>query len=108
VSGRLPMTRVTVDDIIARFGPRQPAAGSAPASFRVAPILVTRDGLSTPEEMWLYTYFAGRGELRDRVPVHSGFVKELGRHVSDHRERHRRNHDPEHNRYPGCSVIRLR
>ena len=74
-----PMTRVTVDDVVARFGPRRPAAGSAPTSFRVATILVTRDALATPEEMWLYSYFAGRGELRDRVPTHSGFLKELGR-----------------------------
>jgi len=73
-----PVTRVTVDDIISRFGPRRPAAGSAPTQFRVATILVTRDDLATPEEMWLYSYFAARGELRERVPTHSGFLKELG------------------------------
>jgi hypothetical protein len=73
------VSRVTVNDIIARFGARRPAAGAAPTSFRVATILVTRDRLATPEEMWLYTHFAGRGERRDRVPTHSGFVKELGR-----------------------------
>lgn len=73
------VTRVTVDDIIARFGQRRPAAGSAPTTFRLATILVTRDDLATPEEMWLYSYFAERGELRERVATHSGFLKELGR-----------------------------
>ena len=73
------VTRLTIQDVIARYGPRSPAAGDAPTRFRVATILVTRDGLASQEEMWLYTHFAERGELRTRVPTHSGFVKELGR-----------------------------
>ncbi len=72
------VTRVTVDDIIGRYGPRRPAAGEAPTRFRVATIFVTRDELATPETMWLYTYFAARGELEERVPTHSGFLKEIG------------------------------
>ena len=72
------VTRLTVDDIIARYGSRRPAAGEAPTRFRVATIFVTRDELATPETMWLYTHFAARGELEERVPTHSGFLKELG------------------------------
>jgi hypothetical protein len=71
------VTRITVDDIINRFGPRRPA--TTPSQIRIATVYVTRDELATPEEMWLYTYFAGRGELRERTLTHSGFLKELGR-----------------------------
>ncbi|HKW02073.1 MAG TPA: hypothetical protein VJN96_19785 [Vicinamibacterales bacterium] len=70
--------RVSVQDIINRYGPRLPAAGSAPTTFRLATVLVTRDELATQEMMWLYNWFAERAELQTRVAVHSGFLKELG------------------------------
>ena len=70
--------RVSVQDIINRYGPRVPAAGTAPTTFRLATVLVTRDELATQEMMWLYNWFAERAESQTRVAVHSGFLKELG------------------------------
>ena len=73
-----PMTRVRVSDVIAAVGPRTPAFGQAPTTIRMATILVTRDGLASPEAMWLYSFMTERAEWRARVPTHSGFAKELG------------------------------
>jgi hypothetical protein len=72
-----PVLRVSAADVIARFGPRVPAFGDAPSVFRLATILVTRDGLATPEAMALYSWFAERGEGRVSVPTHSGFTKTI-------------------------------
>jgi hypothetical protein len=73
------MTRVRIADVIAALGPRTPAYGAAPTTFRTATILVTRDGLASPEMMSLYSWLTERAEWRVRVPTHSGFSKELGR-----------------------------
>ena len=73
-----PVLRVSAADVIARFGPRVPAFGDAPSVFRLATILVTRDGLATPEAMALYSWLAERGEGRVSVPTHSGFTKTIG------------------------------
>ena len=73
------MTRVRVDDVVAALGPRVPAFGQAPTTFRTATILVTRDGLAAPETMWFYSWMTERAEWRARVPTHSGFAKEIGR-----------------------------
>jgi hypothetical protein len=70
------VTRLTANDIISHYGPRLPAVGSAPASFRIGTILVTRDELATPEMMWMYSWFTDRAELKTPAAVHSGFVKE--------------------------------
>ena len=70
--------RVSVQDIINRYGPRVPAAGATPPTFRLATVLVTRDDLATPEGMWLYSWFTERAESQTRLAVHSGFVKEIG------------------------------
>lgn len=72
------MTRVRVNDVIAAVGARTPSFGQAPTTFRLATILVTRNGLASPEMMWLYSFMAERAEWRARVPTHSGFSKELG------------------------------
>lgn len=72
------MTRVPIGDVVAALGPRTPAYGDAPATFRTATILVTRDGLASPEMMSLYSWLTERAEWRARVPTHSGFAKELG------------------------------
>jgi probable HAF family extracellular repeat protein len=68
---------VDADDVIASFGPRIPAAGAAPTSFRLATILVTRDGLATPEMMSLYSWMAERAELQVPVATHLGFLKRV-------------------------------
>jgi hypothetical protein len=72
------MTRVRINDVIASLGPRTPAYGDAPTTFRTATILVTRDGLASPEMMSLYSWLTERAEWRARVPTHSGFAKEMG------------------------------
>ena len=72
------MTRVGVNDVINAVGARSPAFGAAPRSFKLATILVTRDGLASPETMSFYSWMAERAEWRTRTRTHSGFVKELG------------------------------
>jgi len=72
------MTRVGVNDVIASAGPRVPAFGAAPTNFKMATILVTREGLASREAMSFYSWMAERAEWRTRVPTHSGFSKELG------------------------------
>jgi hypothetical protein len=71
-------TRLTVQDVIARVGPRVPAADAAPKRWRVATVLVTRDRLASPEAMWLYSHFALRAEGRSPVLTHPGLVTVLG------------------------------
>jgi hypothetical protein len=44
----------------------------------MATILVTRDGLASPETMALYSWLVDRAEWHVPVPTHGGFVKELG------------------------------
>lgn len=58
-------TRLTVQDVIARAGPRVPDAASAPRRFRVATLLVTRDGLASPEAMAHFSAMAQRAEARE-------------------------------------------
>lgn len=73
------MTRVRIADVIAAAGgPRVPAHGQAPTTTRMATILVTRDGLASPEMMSFYSWMTERAEWRPRVPTHLGFTKELG------------------------------
>ncbi len=72
------VTPLTAQDVISHVGPRVPAAGVAPTSFRIATILVTRDGLASPEAMALYSWFADRAEARSPTAIHSGFLKQLG------------------------------
>ena len=71
------VTRVSADDVIAALGARQPPFGEAPTRFRTATILVTRDALAPDEMLWLYSWLTARAEWRARVPIHSGFLKEV-------------------------------
>jgi hypothetical protein len=70
--------RVGANDIVNAVGPRVPPYGEAPTRFRLATILVTRNGLASPEMMSLYSWMSERAEWRARVPTHSGFLKESG------------------------------
>ena len=63
--------RVTIDEIVAYHGPR---VGAMVTSVRQATILVSRDGLATPEEMAYWTLQAQR--LED--PHQTGMVAENG------------------------------
>ena len=76
------MTRVRVNDVVAALGPRTPAFGEAPTTFRTATILVTRDALATAEQMSFYSWMTERAEWRARVSTHEGFSKELGQPFS--------------------------
>ncbi|MFQ6133413.1 MAG: hypothetical protein ACE5R4_15330 [Armatimonadota bacterium] len=69
-----PVTRVTIEDIVARVGPRDPDVQLSQKRFRVATIVVS-DQLLTTEEMSFYDFFSRRAELRERVPYRSGFAK---------------------------------
>ena len=59
--------------IIDLHGPRIPSVGSAPTSFRVASIFVTRDRFLTDEEMAFFDYMAARAETTSPLPAQSGF-----------------------------------
>jgi len=72
------VTRVTAADIVAGAGQRVPNSAAAPRSFRSATILVSRDGLVSPETMWLYSWLTERAELRTSTPIHEGFSKATG------------------------------
>jgi hypothetical protein len=72
-----PVTTVTIDAVIAAMGLRTPVYAAAPTKFRMATILVSRDGLVSADVMRLYDYFAARAEGLNAVPVHEGLVKEL-------------------------------
>jgi hypothetical protein len=74
-------TRVRASDLILNpnIGLRIPDASMAPKNFRMATIIVSRDGLLSPQAMSFYSKFAFRAELRDRTPVRVGFSKTLGK-----------------------------
>jgi hypothetical protein len=71
--------RVGVQEVIAQLGPRRPSAVDSQKQFRMATIIVSRDGLVSPETMWLYTWLAARAELRSPVAIHEGFLKTTGK-----------------------------
>jgi hypothetical protein len=75
---RGPVIEVTIDDIVAAHGPRDPDVARAPKQFHVATIVVSETLLS-PEALSFYDYFAARAALRRPVPYHTGFAKGLAR-----------------------------
>jgi hypothetical protein len=70
-----PVTSVSVADIIAQLGPRVPGSAQAQKRFRVATLLVSRDGLLPPQAMRFYDWFAARAEETKVVPYSIGLVK---------------------------------
>lgn len=73
------VTRVNAQDIIRLYGPRKPDVTTSPKRFRVATILASRDGLVSPETMWLYTWLTARVELKTATRIHEGFTAQVGR-----------------------------
>lgn len=74
-SGSLPasaMSRVTVQDIVAGAGPRSPSHLQAPRRFRVATVLVTRDGLASAQTMAYFSAMALRAEAREPLSLQEG------------------------------------
>lgn len=60
-------TRVTIDDLIATYGPREPAWDGAPVTFRLASLVVSRGRLLTPLEMTYFERGARNGEATERA-----------------------------------------
>jgi hypothetical protein len=68
------VTMVSVADVVAGNGTRQPAAGAAQKDFRMATIIVSERQLD-PIGMSLYDYFARRGEAREVLSYSQGFER---------------------------------
>jgi hypothetical protein len=66
---------VTVDDVIAKEGPRIPDSSVSQKLFRVATVIVTKERLLNKNEMGFFDHFAARGEATELLPFSSGFAK---------------------------------
>ena len=64
-----PVDAVTVQDVIAKFGPRLPAYPDAQHQFSAATLFVTRTKPLTDRELALLDYLAARGEGADPVKI---------------------------------------
>ena len=71
-----PVTHVSVQDIIKQLGPRIPDYSQSPKKFRIATIIVSRDGLLSERAMRLYDYFSARAEAKTPLMTTDGFGKE--------------------------------
>lgn len=70
-----PVTNVGVNDVIAHFGARAPDFATSQKCFRVATILVSRDGLAAPDTLRLYDHFASRLSATSPQAYTDGFVQ---------------------------------
>jgi hypothetical protein len=70
-----PVETVTVDDVIAKEGPRIPDSSVSQKLFRVATVIVTKERLLNKNEMEFFDHFAARGEAAELLPFSSGFAK---------------------------------
>jgi hypothetical protein len=70
-----PVETVTVDDVIAKEGPRIPDSSVSQKLFRVATVIVTKERLLNKNEMEFFDHFAARGEATELLPFSSGFAK---------------------------------
>jgi hypothetical protein len=70
-----PVETVTVDDVIAKEGPRIPDSSVSQKLFRVATLIVTKERLLNKNEMEFFDHFAARGEATELLPFSSGFTK---------------------------------
>lgn len=64
-----PTDTVTVGEWVARDGVRTPAYPDAPRTFRMATIILSRNGLLTPGELAFYNAVAMRAESEVEVPA---------------------------------------
>jgi hypothetical protein len=69
-----PVTTATIDDVIAKVGPRKPDHLSSPKAFTVATVIVSKDGLLSEDTMRLYDSFSARAMEERIVPYTSGFA----------------------------------
>lgn len=68
-----PSTRVTVQELVSGLGPRIPDASASRRQFKIATVIVSRDGLLPPEAMWLYDWLSARAESQAVVPTHEAY-----------------------------------
>ncbi|HEU4391917.1 MAG TPA: choice-of-anchor X domain-containing protein, partial [Blastocatellia bacterium] len=68
-----PVITVGISDIVNALGPRSPDASTSQKVFRVATILITRDGLLNEDGMAFFSFFAQRAEATTPLPIHEGF-----------------------------------
>lgn len=70
-----PVTTITMGDVVAALGPRNPAYPDSRRVFRIATIVVSEAGLLPADAMRLYDYFAARGTGEATVPYSQGLAK---------------------------------
>ena len=70
------VTHVRAADLVAQLGPRLPSVTNSPKQFRVANIVVSPNGLLSPEVMAYYEFFAKRAEATRELVTHGGFLIE--------------------------------
>jgi hypothetical protein len=70
-------TKVTINDVIAAAGPRNPAYPDTQRDFKVAVIVLSETKIP-PESMAFYDYFAKRSDARMPLSVHQGFYTGMG------------------------------
>jgi hypothetical protein len=71
----VPSTAITIQDVIAVNGARNPDVNGSQKSFRVANVVISRDRLLTDDEMAILEYFAERGEATTELPYTSGLAR---------------------------------
>lgn len=70
-----PVTATGVADIVSALGPRSPDHTAAQTDYRVATILVSRDGLLGSDAIRQYDYFAARAMEEVLVDYSDGFAQ---------------------------------
>lgn len=66
---------VTASDVIDAVGARVPGVEDAPHHFKIATVIVSKDGLLSEEAMSFYAFFSQRAELDREVLTSEGFAK---------------------------------
>jgi len=69
------LIKVSINDVLQNLGPRVPDSTAARKRFRVATIMVSRDGLLSAAAMRLYDHFAARAEATTALPFSDGYLK---------------------------------
>ena len=65
----------TIDMFVNRFGPRDPAYGAAPTSFRMGTIVLSAGRLLSADEMAYFDHLAARGEALTPLQFTSGLAR---------------------------------
>jgi hypothetical protein len=73
------IVRVTAANVLSVLGRRTPEPAALPPRFRIATVLVSRDGLLSEDAMALYSFFARRAAETREVAIHEGFLKATGK-----------------------------